>query len=206
MIVIALLTASRTWAYDFQVGELYYNKLGSNTVNVEVTAPPTGKYSGDIVVPASFTIGSTTYQVTAIGNKAFRTASDVTSITLPKGITSIGAFAFNDCTGLTSFTLSASITSIGQRAFYYCDKLQHLWAEAADPASYNVGSEAFYFINRGGNTCTIHTPTGRSATYQNSDAFKGKNFAFDECVFINSTTFPDKYFRNYILAQDYGAD
>ena len=206
MTVMTMLTANLAQAYDFQVGVLYYNKLGSNTLNVEVTAPPSGKYSGDIVVPASFVIGNVTYKVTAIGDKAFQ-ASTVTSVTLPlEGITTIGGWAFNDCTGLTSFTLPASITSIGQRAFYYCDKLQHLYAEASDPASYNVGSEAFSYINRAGNTCTIYAPIGRSATYQNSDPFKAKNFAFEECVFINSTTFPDKNFRDYILAQDYGAD
>ena len=121
MTVMVMLTASQALAYDFQVGVLYYNKLSSNTV--EVTFPPTGKYTGDIVVPATFTIGSTTYYVTAIGKNAFQ-ASGVTSVTLPsEGITKIGDGAFNDCRGLTSFTLPASITSIGQRAFFYCDKL-----------------------------------------------------------------------------------
>ncbi len=205
--VITMLAAVQAAAadYDYQVGVLYYKVLGEST-NVEVVAPPSGKYSGDIVVPASFKIGNVTYTVTAIGDNAFQAAT-VTSVKLPaEGITKIGGWAFNDCTGLTSFVLPASITSIGQRAFYCCDKLQHLWAEASDPAKYNVASEAFSSINRSGNTCTIHAPIGQAATYQNSDAFKDKKFAFAECVFINSTTFPDKNFRNYILAQDYGED
>ena len=204
--VISMLTAIQAVAadYDFQVGALYYKKLNGGT-NVEVIKPPSGKYSGDIVVPADFTIGTTKYKVTAIGESAFQ-GSSVTSVTLPDGITTIGGWAFNDCTGLTSFTLPASITSIGQRAFYYCDKLQRLYAEASDPASYNAGSEAFSYINRASNKCTIYAPIGRSATYQNSDVFKNEGFNFGECVFINSTTFPDKNFRDYILAQDYGSD
>jgi hypothetical protein len=54
-----MLTAVQAAAadYDYQVGVLYYKILGEST-NVEVVAPLSGKYSGDIVVPASFKIGN----------------------------------------------------------------------------------------------------------------------------------------------------
>ena len=142
---------------------IHYNVTSPTTV--EVIKPKEGKYSGAITIPATVTYDESTFQVTAISDYAFQ-ESTVTSVTLPlTNLTSIGSFAFNDCTGLTEFTLPECITSIGERAFYYCDKLQHLYVHSSDPSSYHAGSMAFSSINRAGNVCTLHVPTGTTAAY-----------------------------------------
>ena len=57
---------------------------------------------------------------TKIGNYAFYTYLQLTSITIPNSITSIGNYAFYHCSGLTSLTIPNSVTSIGNHAFYGC--------------------------------------------------------------------------------------
>lgn len=148
---------------------IHYNVTSPTTV--EVIKPKEGKYSGAITIPATVTYDESTFKVTAISDYAFQ-KSTVTSVTLPlTNLTSIGSFAFNDCTGLTEFTLPECITSIGERAFFYCDKLQHLYVHSSNPNSYHAGSEAFNNINRGGNVCTLHVPTGTTAAYKNHEKF-----------------------------------
>lgn len=148
----------------FIEGGLYYDQESSNTV--KLVSPTEGSYFGAITIPAVVKHNDVTYDVVAIGDNAFKGATGVTSVTLPlTNLTSIGSFAFNDCTGLTEFTLPECITCIGERAFFYCDKLQHLYVHSSDPSNYNAGSMAFSSINRAGNVCTLHVPTGTTAAY-----------------------------------------
>jgi hypothetical protein len=169
--VLAMVNVQYAQADEFNQGVLRYRTLTENTV--EVIAPTSGEYTGDITVPSVVTHNATRYHVTAIGDYAFQGAKQVTSVTLPlTSITTIGGWAFNDCTGLTSFTLPESITKIGEKAFYFCDKLQHLYVHSSQPNSYNPGKEAFLYINRPNNVCTLHVPTGCTKAYAADAAFK----------------------------------
>lgn len=49
--LIVALVAVSAWATDFSVDGVYYSTLSENTV--QVVAPPSGKYTGAIVVPAN---------------------------------------------------------------------------------------------------------------------------------------------------------
>ena len=168
--VLAMVNVQYAQADEFNQGVLRYRTLTENTV--EVIAPTSGEYTGDITVPSVVTHNATRYHVTAIGDYAFQGAKQVTSVTLPlTSITTIGGWAFNDCTGLTSFTLPESITKIGEKAFYFCDKLQHLYVHSSQPNSYNPGKEAFLYINRPNNVCTLHVPTGCTKAYAADAAF-----------------------------------
>ena len=55
--------------------------------------------------------------VTKVGDCAFQSCSNLTSITIPNSVTSIGSSAFSGCTGLTSVTIPNSVTFIGNNAF-----------------------------------------------------------------------------------------
>ncbi len=55
--------------------------------------------------------------VTALGNRAFVTLSNLTSVTLPEGLLSIGYSCFN-ATGLPTISFPESLQEIGQYAFY----------------------------------------------------------------------------------------
>ena len=70
--------------------------------------------------------------VTSIGNSAFGSCLNLTSITIPNSVTtnsvtSIGNYAFDTCTSLTSITIPASVTSIGSVVFNRCSSLKSVY-------------------------------------------------------------------------------
>ena len=92
----------------------------SNSANSEIVIPST--YFG---IP-----------VTSIGDYAFDTYLNLTSITIPDSITSIGEYAFYYCTSLTSITIPGSVTSIGDCAFRNCESLTSIYFNGT-PAQWN---------------------------------------------------------------------
>jgi BspA type Leucine rich repeat region (6 copies) len=61
--------------------------------------------------------------VTSIGQGAFASDYNLTSVTIPNSVTSIGVVAFGGCSSLTNVTISDSVTSIGNGAFALCTNL-----------------------------------------------------------------------------------
>lgn len=100
------LQALADWdtATKIQVDGLYYY-LDEANQQAQVTSMPSGKYTGEIEIPSSFTYNETTYSVTFIGGKAFSLCSDLNSVTIPNSVTSIGWEAFSGCSNLTSVTV-----------------------------------------------------------------------------------------------------
>lgn len=72
-------------------------------------------YEGSIVIPSYISVQhegvdywdtyQTTYQVTAIGEGAFRGCGNLTSVSLPGSIKTIGSYAFSDCSNLATITV-----------------------------------------------------------------------------------------------------
>lgn len=108
-------------AYDFHLNGIYYNITGTNTV--EVTYSGYANYVGDVTIPASVNWNSKTYFVKSIGDLAFTSCFNVTSVTISDGITSIGEQAFSGCMSLSSVSIPSSITFIGHSAFFLCSSL-----------------------------------------------------------------------------------
>ena len=78
---VALSVTSALWAYDFEVNGIYYNYLDGN--NVEVTynnSINSEKYSGEVIIPSTITYNRTTYNVTSIGDNAFKGCSSLSSV------------------------------------------------------------------------------------------------------------------------------
>lgn len=106
---IAFLFVSQVFADTVETNGVYYELHDDGTATV-VDNPQ--KYSGDIVIPESFSYLGKEYSVTSIkGGKytgfydwqnsgAFYNCSSLTSITLPQSITYIGQAAFDGCIGL----------------------------------------------------------------------------------------------------------
>lgn len=146
LVTTALLLASvSSFAYDFEVDGIYYNKLSENTVEVtyekcENNVYSTEGYVGAITIPSSITVENMTYNVVSIGSYAFQNCSRMTSITIPNGITTIGSHTFQGCSSLNSITIPKGITSIGEWTFWGCSGLTSI--SLPDGIS-SIGEDAF---------------------------------------------------------------
>ena len=81
--------------------------------------------------PQSIEIGT---NATSIGDYAFSSCYDLTSVTIPSSVTSIGDYAFYECSGLKSVTIPDIVTSIGYYAFSGCDGLTSIVVEGRTTA------------------------------------------------------------------------
>ena len=101
-------------AESVKIDGIWYN-LNHETQEAELGM---SDFSGDFEIPASVSYGGVNYRVTSIGECAFLSCKDLTSVTIPNSVTSIGESAFDGCSSLTSITIPNSVTSIGSQAFH----------------------------------------------------------------------------------------
>ena len=80
-----------------------------------------GAFSGNKGIK-SVTIESGS-RLTGIGDRTFFDCSNLTFVTIPKGITYIGYEAFSGCTSLTSIDIPEGVTRIAYHSFYDCSNL-----------------------------------------------------------------------------------
>ena len=105
--VIALMPFA-SFAYDFMVDGIAYNKLTENTVEVTKNVPNgNSTYSGDIKIPESVRYENVDYQVTSIGKNAFYFSENLSGVTIPSSVTSIGSGVFERCIGLERLEVSS---------------------------------------------------------------------------------------------------
>lgn len=98
--------------YNFDVE----NKTATVTYNEE---DPRHSYHGDVNIPASVEYEGYTFNVVAIGERAFDMCWEITSISIPEGVTLIEHRAFSDC-NFPILTLPSTITEIQDMAFMMC--------------------------------------------------------------------------------------
>ena len=78
---------------------------------------------GAVTIPATVEYEGQTYNVTAVGNNAFKSCAGITAVSLPEGITTVGQYAFYSCTALTTTNIPDGVKSIGAYAFNGCTNL-----------------------------------------------------------------------------------
>lgn len=116
------------------------------------------------------------YDVTSIGNEAFRLCEKLTEVVIGNCVTSIGGYVFYSCHSLINVVIPDSVTSIGNDAFSGCDSL----TEVLIPDSVtSIGSSAFY-------CCSSLT----SIVISDSITSIGGN-AFEGCSSLAEVVIPD---------------
>lgn len=118
--LFAVLLTAPLFAESFQVGDLYYNTIASNEVEIIDDAGDSYSNLTAVTIPETITYKGKTYSVTSIGDYAFSYCSGLQSIIIPNSVTSIGDAVFHSCSGLKSITIPNSVMNIGNFAFLYC--------------------------------------------------------------------------------------
>ena len=122
--IAALLCSLAVSAHDFEVDGIYYNITSSTNLTVEVTYKGNyssayyNEYGGVVIIPSTVTYGDNTYQVTSIGDEAFESCNNLTSVTIPESVISIGEESFRDSYMLGTIIIPESVVSIASGAFY----------------------------------------------------------------------------------------
>ena len=121
-LIISLLPLY-SFAETIEVEGFFYN-IYSGSIDAEVTENP-NKYSGDIVIPETFSYKGKRYKVTSIGKNAFRLCENLSSVVMPNSVTTIERWAFCD-SEMKSIILSSNLSKIEQEAFNGCKKLEEI--------------------------------------------------------------------------------
>lgn len=121
-LIISLLPLY-SFAETIEVEGFFYN-IYSGSIDAEVTENP-NKYSGDIVIPETFSYKGKRYKVTSIGKNAFRLCENLSSVVMPNSVTTIDRWAFCD-SEMKSIILSSNLSKIEQEAFNGCKKLEEI--------------------------------------------------------------------------------
>lgn len=159
VLLAALLASSSAFAYDYIVDGICYKldtsaKTAAVTYYSNVTNSNSAYYKGEKVIPDRITYNNNAYTVTSIGELAFHSCYDLTSVTIPNSVTSIGYEAFYDCSRLESIIIGTGVLSIGHKAIgyktdgTYSPVTKVIWLPNTPPSGYeNVKSTVNYVAN-----------------------------------------------------------
>ena len=109
--------------------------------------------------------------VKSIGNYAYIGCNELNTVNIPHGVTSIGEYAFYSCKNLKTVILPNTITSIGNNAFVnYYGGITNLYCYAEQLPE--IGDDVF-FPYSGSNNATLHVPASSVEAYRNAEQWKG---------------------------------
>lgn len=140
----ALIPGTKALAYDCEVDGIFYYRTSATELEVACKVFSDNNrtaYTGAVTIPATVTYMGKTFNVTSIGEYAFRDCTSLTSITIPSSIRDIKSYAFYNCTSINAITVPASVTSLGMGVFEGCSSVVQMNIPAGITA---VGDELFY--------------------------------------------------------------
>lgn len=100
-------------------GVIYtYNFADPSDITAGIVISNISSSEKSVLIPQELKIGSTSYNVTYIGDGVLQANEEVTSVTFPSTVKNIGAFVCADCPNLKTVNLPSSLQSIGYASFY----------------------------------------------------------------------------------------
>lgn len=140
---------------DISINAIYAVEFGSCVTTI---ADYTFQSDGNVVV-SSVTFDQHS-QLTTIGNRAFKDAKKITSITLPNSLITLGDYAFSYTDNIVgTFTIPSGVTNIGTYCFEGLSKVTSFVIEATTPPT--LGNTPFI-----GTSCPIYVPAESVETYK----------------------------------------
>ena len=128
--------------YSFQENGIFYEIKSDNEVSVSYDNSTLNIYKGHVAIPESVTHDGITYQVTSIGQDAFKGCTLLTSVSIPNTVTVIEENAFFGCYGLTQLYIPSSLNLIDNEAFKDCSNLKEITLNA-DSTELTINDGAF---------------------------------------------------------------
>lgn len=129
LLMLLLLVGQQAFSYDFEVNGIYYDYDSSNQAAIVTFRSPFSsdeKYSGNLDIPVSVSYNGRTLPVLSIGKDAFRSCTELESVSLPNGLTRIDWYAFNGCTKISKIIIPETVTDIGRNAFEGCSTMSEI--------------------------------------------------------------------------------
>lgn len=190
-LVAVTLVSEDSSAVEFTDGGFEYRTSGNNATVIGWEGD-----SSEITIPDTVTNGSTTYNVTAIGDEAFM-GSDVTGVDFSNAthLTSIGDRAFFGL-DIAEVVLPASLTSLGDDAFSGNDAVEtveiparlstysHSFANCSSLESITVAGGNNHFSSSSGvlfskdGETVFQYPAGKTGNFQDPDVTTIREKAF----------------------------
>ena len=181
-----LAMANGSWTFDAPVPcgngtvNLTFKVTNASPLEVEVSASPQN-ISGALTIPTTVTDdGGNVFSVKSIGDNAFNSRGNLTSVTISEGITSIGEWAFEDC-DISSVTIPSTVTSIGIGAFFdEDDNLETVYSMIEQPFAidfdvFGTDDDRDVFT-----TATLYVPEGTKELYKATNGWKNFKKILDE--------------------------
>lgn len=115
-------------AYDFMVDGIAYSFNSDGTSVTDVKESNYANLSGTLQIPPKVAYNGAEYDVTKIGDGAFRNCTGITELILPNSILAISYDAFRGCTGITgNLVIPNSVRIINSSAFRGCTGVTKLY-------------------------------------------------------------------------------
>ena len=164
----------------FEIDGIYYTVTDKVARTVEVTyqgddCDEYNEYVGDVVIPETISYYDITFNVTSIGDEAFRGCDSMTSLSIPNSVTKIGEYVLPGCTALTSLHIPASVESIGESAFSGCWVLESLTVDSNNSV-YDSRNNCNAIVETASNTLIagcMNTVVPKTVTSIGDNAFRG---------------------------------
>lgn len=147
-LMCAIVFCQSARAEEVVIDGLYYS-LDESARTATVIANSNSTYTGDIVIPSTVTYSGNTYNVIAVGEKAFD-QSTITSLVVSEGVTTLGKGGFDNCKKLKSVSLPKSLKFVGEHCFgnnYVLEKIAYPEGITELPFNCNVSNWALVEVS-----------------------------------------------------------
>lgn len=155
---------------SYKIGYLWYKVTKSAATGGTVTVTgATSKSRTSVTIPKTVNISGYTFQVTAVGNKAFNQYKKLKTVKIGDFVKKIGTSAFANCRKLNKVTIGRGLTFIGGKAFYKDKTLKKIIIKSTKLKT--VKAKALLGISKG---AVIRVPKKKVSMYRKKFANKGQ--------------------------------